>query len=92
MNNPTNFVSGLAPEPQCDWHGGPKPGAPELGRVADRGIMTHLFELGPLTALMLDLRKQSLGKPFNPITVERLDECSKSIQKIMQCRQKGLYK
>jgi len=54
--------------------------------------MTHLFELGPLTALMLDLRKQSLGKPFNPITVERLDECSKSIQKIMQCRQKGLYK
>jgi hypothetical protein len=54
--------------------------------------MTHLVELGPLTKLMLDLRKQSLGKEFDPITPERLDECSKALNQIMQCRKKGLWK
>jgi len=61
-------------------------------RIADRGIMTHWHELGPLTRLMLDLRKQSLGKTFDPITPERLDECSKAINQIMQCRKQGLFK
>lgn len=61
-------------------------------RVADIGEMTHLVELGPITKLMLDLRKQSLGKEFDPITPERLDECSKAIHQIMQCRHRGLYK
>jgi hypothetical protein len=61
-------------------------------RIAERGIMTHLAELEPLTKLMIDLRKQLLGHPFDPINDERLDECSKAIAKIMQCRTKGLWK
>jgi hypothetical protein len=61
-------------------------------RMPDRGEMTHLVELGPLTKLMLDLRKQSLGREFDPITPERLDECSKAIHQIMQCRHRGLCK
>ena len=61
-------------------------------RIADLGQMTHWAELGPLTQLMLDLRKQALGREFNPITEERLEECSKALNKIMQCREKGLWK
>jgi hypothetical protein len=62
------------------------------GRIADRGIMTHLAELGPLNALLLDLKKQKLGYAFEAITDERLEECSKAVAKIMQCRKPGLMR
>jgi len=61
-------------------------------RSADLGIMTHGEELWPLNKLMLDLRKQLLGLSFEPITPERLDECSQALQKIMQCRKRVLFK
>lgn len=61
-------------------------------RVAERGIMTHWHEVGVLNQLLLDLRKQLLGYEFSPITQERLDECCNAISKIMQCREKGLWK
>jgi len=61
-------------------------------RIADRGIMTHLVELGPLSTLVLELKKKLLGKQHREITMQDLDECTKAIHKIMQCRHKGLYK
>lgn len=61
-------------------------------RISERGIMTHLEEVGPLTSLLIDLKKQQLGYDFAPITMERLEECSKAIAKIMQCRKPGLMR
>ena len=61
-------------------------------RIANRGQMTHWHEIRCLNELLLDLRKQSLGYDFNPVTPERLDECCKAVSKIMQCREKGLWK
>lgn len=62
------------------------------GRIADCGHMTHLVELGPLTKLMIDLKKQALGLEFDPFTMERLEECAKALQKISQCRRRWLFK
>lgn len=61
-------------------------------RTSDYGEMTHFQEIGCLTKLMLDLKKQKLGYTFDEISEERLEECSKAIHNIMQCRKKGLFK
>ena len=65
---------------------------PTKHRIADRGLMTHLMELGPLSNLVLQLKKKFLNKPHVPVTMRQLDECTEAIQKIMQCRHRGLYK
>ena len=63
-----------------------------MKRSADKGIMTHLLEVGPLTKLIFDLRKQALGYESDPITCDRLNECDKCLQQIMRCKTQGLYK
>lgn len=61
-------------------------------RIADRGIMTHWAEVGPLNNLVLQTKMKLLNLPHEPVTMEQLDECTKAISKIMQCRKQGLYK
>lgn len=62
-------------------------------RIADRGIMTHIQECGVLDTLIIDLKLREMGRePREPITLERLDEATKAIGKIQQCRKQGLYK
>lgn len=62
-------------------------------RIADRGMMTHTVECEHLGSLIVDLKLQLLGKEMRePITMERLNEATKHIGKIQQCRQKGLWK
>lgn len=55
-------------------------------------IMTHAEECGTLTGLIIDLKKRELGYEYKPITMARLDEASKAIGKIQQCRKQGLYR
>lgn len=64
-----------------------------LSRIADRGEMTHVIECGHLVRLVIDLKLQLLGREMrDPITMERLDEATKHIGKIQQCRRNGLCK
>ena len=54
--------------------------------------MTHMMECGVLTALIIDLKKRELGREHTPITMERLEEASKAIGTIQQCRKQALFK
>lgn len=62
-----------------------------MPRINDHSVMTHLMEVGVLTTLIIDLKKRELGREHTPITMERLDEATKAIGQIQQCRRKGLY-
>lgn len=55
-------------------------------------IMTHAQECSFLTSLIIDLKKRELGREHSPITMERLDEASKTIGKIQQCRKQALFR
>lgn len=62
-------------------------------RSADLGEMKHAEDCMVLNRLILDLKKQKLGiDDGEPITMERLNECSKALHNIQQCRIKRFYK
>lgn len=54
--------------------------------------MTHSEDCGLLTQLLIDLRKRELGREYEPITSERLDELSKAVGRIQQCRTQALFR
>lgn len=54
--------------------------------------MTHMEECGLLTALLIDLKKRELGREHTAITMERLDEASKAVGKLQQCRKQALFR
>jgi hypothetical protein len=49
-------------------------------------------ECSMLTGLIIDLKKRELGLDHQMITMERLDEASKAIGKLQQCRKQGLFR
>ena len=49
-------------------------------------------ECGLLTGRIIDLKKRELGREYNPITMDRLEEASKAIGKIQACRKQGLFR
>ena len=55
-------------------------------------IMTHMEECRVLTGLIIDLKKRELGREHEPITMERLNEATKAVGTIQQCRKQGLYR
>lgn len=55
-------------------------------------VITHSEECSTLTTLLVDLKKRELGREHAPITIARLDEATKAIGKIQQCRQQALFK
>lgn len=63
-----------------------------MSRKWDGKTMTHIEECGILNSLLIDIRKQLLGYEHNPITNARLDDCSKALGRIQQCRQQALFK
>jgi len=54
--------------------------------------MTHAEECSMLTWLIIDLKKRQLAREHQPITMERLDEATKAIVKLQQCRKQGLFR
>jgi len=63
-----------------------------MSRGFDGKIMTHMEECGVLIGLIIDLKKRELGREHSLITMERLDEASKQIGKIQQCRKQALFR
>lgn len=62
-------------------------------RIADRGYIKHDEEVGFFTSLLIDLKLREMGRePRQPITLERLDQATKHVRTVMQCRKQGLYK
>lgn len=56
-------------------------------RIAeDPGLANHSDAAYYFNQLLLDLKKQLLGAPFEPITMDRLNEGSKHVQELDQCR------
>ena len=45
-----------------------------------------------LTRLIIDLKKKEMGREHQPITMERLEEATKAIGKLQQCRKRGLFR
>ena len=64
----------------------------EKAREPDRGMMTHMAECSKLTSLLIDLKKREMGLEYDRITMERLEDASKAVGRIQQCRQRGLFK
>lgn len=54
--------------------------------------MAHLEECRVLTSLIIDLKKRELGHEHEPITMERLQEATKQIGNIQQCRKQVLFR
>lgn len=54
--------------------------------------MTHSEECGFLTSLIIDLKKRELGHAYTPIPMARLEEASRMIGKIQQCRTQALFR
>ena len=63
-----------------------------MPRGWDGKTMTHMEECGVLTSLLIDLKKRELGREHVPITMERLDEASRAVGKIQQCRKQALFR
>jgi hypothetical protein len=66
----------------------------EHKRIGDnRGFIKHNDEISFFTDLIIDLKLQVLGREMRqPITMERLDQGTKHVGKLMQCRERGLCK
>lgn len=55
---------------------------------ADRGLPKHGKEIGFLNDLIIDLKLQAIGRQVRePVTMERLEEATKHIGALMQCRE-----
>lgn len=54
--------------------------------------MTHAQECSVITSLLIDLKKRELGHEYAPITMGRLDEASKAVGLIQQCRKQALFR
>lgn len=54
--------------------------------------MTHSEECWVLNGLIIDLRKKMLDREHEPITEDRLNEASKAIAKIQQCRKQAIFR
>lgn len=63
-----------------------------MPRGWDGKTITHMEECSLLTALLIDLKKRELGREHAQITMERLDEASKAIGIIQQCRKQVLFR
>lgn len=63
-----------------------------MSREWDGKMMAHSEECRILTRLLIDLKKKDLGREHAAITMERLDEASKAVGSIQQCRKQGLYR
>jgi hypothetical protein len=63
-----------------------------MSRGFDGKIMTHSEECSLLTTLIIDLKKRELGRQYEPITMARLEEASKAIGKIQQCRKQAFFR
>lgn len=63
-----------------------------MSRTWDGKTMAHMEECGLLTGLIIDLKKRELGREHEPITMERLEDASKAIGGIQQCRKQALFK
>ena len=63
-----------------------------MSRGFDGKVMAHAEECSVLTTLLIDLKKRELGREFEPITMERLEEASKFVSKIQQCRKQVLFR
>ena len=64
----------------------------ERMRCPDSGIMVHMEECSLLTMLLIDLKKRELGRDYEPISMERLEQATKAVGKIQACRKRGLFK
>ena len=61
-------------------------------RIAPRDPMAHVIEMDYFNALIVDLKLKELGKPMlRAIDMERLEEGTKHIRTLMQCRKKMLF-
>lgn len=58
----------------------------------DGKVMAHSEECRVINGLLIDLKKREFGHGHDPITVERLDEATKAIGLIQQCRKQALFK
>ncbi len=63
-----------------------------MSRGFDGKIMTHMEECRVLTGLIIDLMKRELGREYVPITMERLEEASKAIGTVQQCRKQAFFR
>jgi hypothetical protein len=55
-------------------------------------IMTDMEKDSVLTDLIIDLKKREWGRDYKAITMERLNEASKAIEKLQQCRKQQLFR
>jgi len=63
------------------------------GIADDLGHLKHSEAIGYFNNLIIDLKLQTLGKePREPFTMERLDEATRHVQKLMECREKVRYR
>ncbi len=62
-----------------------------MNRIADPvGMCTHSDAMVWVTQLVIDLKKQLLGYPIEPITMQRLDEwTNKHHRDLEKCRDVG---
>lgn len=52
----------------------------------------HGMQIACFTQLLIDLKKRELGHAYRPITIARLEECSRHVQTLFQCKKKMLFK
>lgn len=57
-----------------------------MPREWDGKLMAHAEKCRVLTSLLIDLKKRELGHAHQPITMERLDEATRAVGGIQQCR------
>jgi hypothetical protein len=80
-------LSGAAREEMIMWN-------EEVGvqRIADDiGVGNHDEAADYFSRLIIDLKKQLLGHDHDPITMERLNEGTKHVSSIMDCRRPSRY-
>jgi hypothetical protein len=59
-----------------------------MSRIADDpGIPRHATEAYYFNQLLMDLKKQLLGYPYDPITMERLDQGTRYVLNLDVCRE-----
>ncbi len=60
-----------------------------MSRIAERTTMgLHSEEIFFFNQLIIDLKKKQLGREYDPITMERLEEATRMLSKLERCRVK----
>jgi hypothetical protein len=52
----------------------------------------HNEEIAFFTRLLIDLKKREVGHAYEAITMERLEEGTRHVQTLFQCKKKGLFR